>query len=126
MKVGCSIENGWYGLLESLCEALDDPKFGPIDLKLAQVKQKFGVMTVYLDSDKDGRSGENKGLFKDANHLVSEFTAKSVKICEKCSSTHLVKTQPIGLYVCTLCNKCATFAATHSLSAMLEFAFKDK
>lgn len=133
MKVGCSIENGWYGILETLCEALDDPKFKPIELRLYQVKQKFGVMVVHLDShlnsnDNESKTNEEKGTYiglrKDADHLVSVFTNKSVKICEKCGSTHLVKTQPIRLYFCTLCNECATFAVTNSLGSILEFTLK--
>jgi hypothetical protein len=74
MAWGFSHGNGWYKILEELCEKVKDcPGF-----KFEQVKEKFGMLTIYYtgpDNEKDQQL---------VSEAVREAEQKSSQICEVC------------------------------------------
>jgi hypothetical protein len=97
MAWGICIGDGWYMLVDNLCNFLQST----IDLNkdtypqvvAAQVKEKFGGLRFYVNSAND----EQYGAISFAEHL-------SYSICENCGSTEDI-TQTEG-WVVTLCPKC--------------------
>lgn len=93
---GIECQEGWYGLLESLCEAIQAAS-PPDQFKIIQVKEKFGGLRVYAD----GYTDEIRSLLYDAE-------TDSFEVCELCGSKDGVK---VGAkdgtrWVRALCEKC--------------------
>jgi hypothetical protein len=51
MDHGCDFADGWYRIVERLCEALEP--VAPPEFKFVQVKEKFGRMRIYATNDSD-------------------------------------------------------------------------
>jgi hypothetical protein len=74
MAWGFECGAGWYKILEELCEKVGNiPGF-----KFAQVKEKFGVLTVYYDGPNDKK---NREIVREA---IDEAENKSIVTCESC------------------------------------------
>lgn len=92
MAFGIECGDGWYGLLEKLCEdiAASNP---PEDFRFAQIKEKFGGLTVYVDFG-------NEKIFS----LTTEVEQESYKVCEFCGTRDNVTSE--GSWILTLCSTC--------------------
>lgn len=96
---GFECGDGWYWLINQLCEAIQGRIDANPHLKIhqpvaEQVKEKFGGLRFYVD----GADEETYGMIELAEHL-------SYNICEQCGST-----EDIGYtsgWITTLCKKCA-------------------
>jgi hypothetical protein len=69
---------GWAELINRLWDAIDTAKAQGLDMKVVQVKQKFGTLRFYADRlmgpDIDTGLGE----------LIREVEADSARTCEEC------------------------------------------
>jgi hypothetical protein len=90
MAWGFEIGNGWYDLVDELFEKLS--KFDGV--VLAQVKEKFGVLTVYVDNGSE-----------EVWDLLHEYSNKSSKICETCGNPGKIKGGGWLRAVCPECEK---------------------
>lgn len=92
MAWGCEHDDGWYNILEDLCEKLSHYQ----DITFAQIKEKFGVLTVYLNSIRDEDYDEVMGLLIRAEE-------KSSETCEICGAPGELRG---GGWLRTLCDEC--------------------
>ena len=80
MSRGCEFADGWYRLLERLCEELEP--VAPLEFRFTQVKEKFGQMRVYT-------SGGNE----ETERLIEKALEESLRVCEVCGATEGVTTE---------------------------------
>src|SRR4051812_9773543 len=71
MNRGCDFADGWYRLLERLCEGLEP--VAPPEFKFFQIKEKFGGMRVHA------RNGNEA-----TERLIRQAREESLKVCEEC------------------------------------------
>lgn len=90
---GVSVRSGWVPLLEDLAKDLADVQ----GLQVLQVKQKFGGLRVYVDS-------EDPRVFE----AVARVEERALRTCEACSGGDDVKTSFDKGRVQTLCKLCRT------------------
>lgn len=95
MAWGISVGDGWYWLIDKLCDRLqsDIDSNNRLQLVAAQVKEKFGGLRFYINSGSD----EQYGAIYFAETL-------SFSICERCGTTKDVTTE--GSWITTLCLSC--------------------
>jgi hypothetical protein len=79
---------GWKSLLDRIFEAMKDT-----DIKVLQVKEKFGGLRFYTDWVNDK-----------VDKVIVKACAESYKTCENCGSKEEVTTE--GGWLKTLCKKC--------------------
>ena len=92
MSRGCEFADGWYRLLERLCEELEP--VAPPEFRFDQVKEKFGQMRVYT-------SGGNE----ETERLIEKALEESLRVCEVCGATEGVTTE-WAEWLRTLCRSC--------------------
>ncbi len=92
---GIDTSNGWYKIIDLLCELLqwDIDHNNHSQIEAVQVKEKFGGLRFYTDTADE----RQQGMIDFAQHL-SEIT------CEECGSMDNV-TQTKG-WIVSLCPKC--------------------
>jgi hypothetical protein len=89
---GCDCGDGWYDILEELCEKVKDVP----DLQFGQVKEKFGGLRVYPDvSDAE---------MKEVYAAIGEATEKSYATCEYCGDPGELDKE--RAWIRTLCPTC--------------------
>lgn len=76
MAFGCDCGDGWYNLIDDLCASLSIYE----GVSLAQVKEKFGGLRVYLNILQDYDEETSDRIY----NLTDEAETKSYKICELC------------------------------------------
>jgi len=86
---GCDCDDGWYDILDELCEEVKDVP----GLQFAQVKEKFGGLRVYPD-----------GGTKEVYAAINEATNKSYETCEICGKPG--KLDEERSWIRTLCPTC--------------------
>jgi hypothetical protein len=93
---GIECGDGWYWLIDELCAALqyETDKFNAPQVQFSQIKEKFGELRIYTDSNDSDVQKAQMGFAEDL----------STKICENCGQMGATKTKT-G-YVNTLCEKC--------------------
>ena len=96
---GCDIDDGWYFLLDQLCQSIQSYIDLNDHLKIeqvqaTQVKEKFGRLCFYYR----GGDGDIRGM-------VSLAELMSYHICEECGFTENVGHTKGWIY--TLCEKCS-------------------
>lgn len=89
---------GWRGIVERLCEKLAERP----NLRVSQVKEKFGGLRVYLHAAHDLPEGEPTDW---ANEFVRDAEKEASTTCEQCGATG-AKLRGRG-WVSTLCDGCA-------------------
>ena len=92
MSRGCEFADGWYRLLERLCEELEP--VAPPEFRFDQVKEKFGEMRVHA-------SGGNE----ETKRLIWQAREESLRVCEECGATEGVTTE-WTTWLRTLCRSC--------------------
>lgn len=93
---GIECGDGWFWLLDNLCESLQSfiDNNGSEQIVCRQIKEKFGELRFYSN-------GQNKILFG----YISFAGRLSQSICETCGTTENV-IQTEGGWVQTICQKC--------------------
>lgn len=87
---GAWCPEGWVDIVK---EALKNAKALDPNLKVTQIKEKFGGLRLYVDSDDPM-----------VNRIVADTEKKSMKVCQKCSAPGEHQTVR-GWYV-TMCETC--------------------
>ncbi len=88
------------GLCEEITVAYD--KAGVlVDMRPAQVKEKYGTLRFYVDFES---SEERAELHKEIRHIIRRWEEKSATVCERCGAVG--KYRGDLSYVLTLCDIC--------------------
>lgn len=91
---GLEILDGWFGLLWDTLEEIERFNISSGNkYKISQVKQKFGVLTIYVD---DG--------YEDLRDIFSSATKRSSITCETCGGSG--KIENIRGYLTVICDPC--------------------
>lgn len=93
MAWGIAVGDGWYPIVSGLCNGLEKirRKTGR-DIQFSQIKQKWGLLRVYLDNSCD-----------EAERLVEAAESESSKWCEDCGCAGKTGTEG---YIRTVCEEC--------------------
>lgn len=99
MSFGIECGDGWYWLIDNLCESIQNYIDNNFHLNISQViatqiKEKFGGLRFYYSNGNDLIDG-----------MVWFAENLSYKICEVCGSTKNVSQNDIG-WIYTRCDKC--------------------
>jgi hypothetical protein len=101
MSGAIGVEKGWWPLLEELCEYLESYRASGIDVRFAQIKEKFAALTVYINGE---FTKEQAKIFYDK---VEEVYNRSLATCEFCGSTSDVTVSADnGYWLKALCPDC--------------------
>lgn len=89
-----SVGQGWYPLLLELCSKINELQ---PDIKIQQVKEKFGELRFYVES-----------ALPEVGDLIDRAEDESTQICEECGSRENVTTSRIykWAWIKTSCQKC--------------------
>ena len=94
MAWGFECGNGWFKILEEFCEKVGNiPGF-----KFAQVKEKFGILTIYYNGPNTEKDREV------VRAAINEAENKSVVTCETCGEP--AKRTSKGGWISVECKKC--------------------
>lgn len=88
---GFDLPKGWFDIVWKLCLSLEH-YYPNSNIKVAQVKEKFGSLRFYFDSDDD-----DKKLLS----LVAKYEFATSLVCQECGTTVGVEKTPgywIGYY----------------------------
>jgi hypothetical protein len=96
-----TIGNGWNDIILEMHKELNES--GYVDYTVRQIKEKFGVLRVYLKCNYD--------KFKEISTIVHKYEFKSSYTCEHCGEVESNKNSKNFLrnihgYMVTLCDKC--------------------
>lgn len=88
MAWGFDVGDGWFKILDELLEKLSKHD-GVI---LAQVKEKFGLLRVYINNGTD-----------EVYKIIDEYESKSAHVCETCGDPGKSRG---GGWIYTVCDSC--------------------
>ena len=95
MSWGFCCDDGWFSLIYDLSkEITEHAEKNGLDPKASQVKEKFGGLRFYVES-------EDEAISK----LIDEAEAKSFTLCEECGEPGITRRNKSNWLV-TLCQKC--------------------
>ena len=96
MAFGFDCNDGWFSLLDELCNKIYSYcKKNKLTIpKVLQVKEKFGSLRFYVDSDSDNY----------IENLINEYEIKSSNTCEFCGNKGNIK-KVKGWFMCR-CDTC--------------------
>jgi hypothetical protein len=98
------VDHGWFPLLREMHERLASIDQG---YRLCQVKQKFGLLTVYLDNE---HYRDRPEVVQALEATVAEFRRRSAETCENCGAVGQWRNDPPAPFPprchSTLCDKC--------------------
>ena len=96
MAWGIACGDGWYWLIDNLCENLQfqTDKNGDPQIVAAQVKEKFGGLRFYVN-----------GASERQYAYISFAESLSFRICEECGTMNDITTEGIS-WTLTLCKEC--------------------
>ena len=86
------INDGWYQILHDCFEEMFAAGW---DGELAQVKEKWGMLQIYLI-----------GYYPELEEIIKKYTNLSYTICERCGSTNDVICKMSFGWFLTLCSHC--------------------
>ena len=89
---GCSHGDGWYSIIEEMCEGLKKYK-----VYFNQIKEKFGTLRVYYTCE-EGEKGSQR-----VKDIINRAEARSAETCEECGAPGKTKG---GGWISTLCDNC--------------------
>lgn len=93
-RIGGGVGAGWHSIIERLHEQLlaIDP-----DYEVVQVKEKFGTLSYYVASEKEG-------FFDQARPFIDAAAEESSRTCERCGDP--ARTRRGSLWWKSLCDAC--------------------
>ena len=89
MPFGCECGDGWYNILEELCESIK----GYEGVEFEQIKEKFATLRVYVG-----------GVPEEVHKAITIAEDKSCVTCEQCGEPGTMRA---GGWLVTLCDKCS-------------------
>lgn len=102
-RCGFDIEPGWY---PHVVAALDGMIAAGWDKELAQVKQKFGGLRIYIGKGSD-----------DIYRIIRETETLCDALCEECGAPHGLKVPLSGMALCDPCMLAENERAAANLAA---------
>lgn len=110
LQFGLESGRGWRTIIIlAIREILMLPDL-PDDLKITQIKEKFGSLEIYYQSKGIFLNGKMSDTQK-VDEIIRQYTALSCEICEKCSMAGKLRER--GGWYSIRCDSC--FAAEHKL-----------
>lgn len=104
MAWGFDCGDGWYDLIESTLANIDRlSKSISLDVKLAQVKSKFGRLTIYIDIESGPAGAQIQQVISQIYNEIEEAGIKSLSISE--ISGKPAKQFVVNSYVYTITNE---------------------
>lgn len=100
------VGKGWQALLLQFYDAI---KNNPNNVRVVQVKEKFGGLRIYFDhkcSDEDNPNFKCTHNFDHLHELADKLSEQSYKTCERCGAPGEVRSQQV--WIKTLCNDCVS------------------
>lgn len=98
MAFGIDVGDGWYDIVDRLSAELS--AIGGIEA--AQVKEKFGLLTYYIDIvGYDSKCDKEK--LKTTYAIIKKYSDESATVCEYCGKPGKTRNM---VWRKTLCNKC--------------------
>lgn len=96
--------NGWNDIIDKLCKDIEEilTTLGTVNIKVVQVKEKFGGLRFYIEWDPETQRTELE-LSNKIYTTISAAENESMKTCEECGQPG--KQTTIGNWIQTLCNK---------------------
>lgn len=102
MHWGCECGEGWFQILKDFCQKIEEENKqlnGTGKIVANQIKEKWGVLTIYLSFD-----GEiSDDLKEKVEHLLEEAEEASWNTCERCGKP---ATQTTKGWIHRLCDTC--------------------
>lgn len=102
MHFGCECMDGWFSLIEEAAtkiEQINSSLNGKGQIQAAQIKEKFGELTIYLSSF--GEVSTEK--WDEACKIISDVEGRSWDVCERCGAP---ATETTKGWITRLCKKC--------------------
>lgn len=93
---GFDVGDGWLPLIDKLCSELISLK---LDIKVAQVKEKYGTLRFYVDYGKE--VGETE--WKLVETVIDKYEHLSETTCEACGNLGKLRG---GGWIKTRCDQC--------------------
>ena len=121
-QFGCEIDDGWFSLLNSLCEEIMQVYHNHAcqpNIVVDQVKEKYGTLRFYYHfrSRQDNAhtphtladlnfklSTNNISMHKEIANIIRKRENESLTVCEKCGARGVLRTEQLWIYV--LCDDC--------------------
>lgn len=107
----CDISNGWYPLLENLCQEIADAyeQAGlPMDLCVVDVKQEWGSLSFNFHFENENVTADTADKVRQLHckivEIVQFYEDKSTTVCEECGQ-HGELIDDSGFKI-TLCDDC--------------------
>jgi hypothetical protein len=134
MSWGLECGDGWYGIVDDLCYALNNSRWSTYEkgrdgsyikitmprVVFTQIKEKFGTLTIYFHTEYTTHNGDftDEGPFENpaaakesqkryneqAEGMVAMAETLSYRTCEICGSKEATQTN--GGWIKTLCKSC--------------------
>lgn len=105
--IGIFIDDGWYKLLNELCEKIAavyrDSGVEP-DIIVDEVKEKYGGMRFEYHFDTQTPTELTKSVHKAIDDLALQYENLSETICEECGDPGKLREELP--WILTLCDKC--------------------
>ena len=116
---GCECSDGWYDLLDHLCEEIAQAYEAagvPVNIVVDQVKEKYGTLRFYYHFSRQTPSiqtveqgtirlkQDDSTLYQHMDAIVSKWEARSGSVCEMCGNAGEPRTDL--LWILTLCDQC--------------------
>ena len=121
-QFGCEIDDGWFSLLNSLCQEIMQVYHNhacQLDIVVDQVKEKFGGLRFYyhfygspvmihaFDALGDFSSRlypADNAIRKEIANIVRKWENASLTICERCGASGALRNELP--WICVLCDDC--------------------
>ncbi len=105
--IGIFIDDGWYKLLNELCEKIAavyrNSGAGP-DIIVEEVKEKYGGMRFEYHFSAHNQTEPTKSVHKAIDDLVSQYENLSETVCERCGKPGRLREELP--WILTLCDEC--------------------
>ena len=85
-----NVPMGWNSLIEGMLSKLSN-----FDVEIFQIKEKFGELRVYYNTELD-----------EAEDIINECVMLASTTCAKCSTTESVITRDDRSWICPYCDEC--------------------
>jgi len=100
--VFCECGDGWYELLRQLCAEVTEvyrPKGLEVDIEIAQIKEKYGLLCFYYNTSK-----KDPTIHNIISEIAEKYEKKSEKVCEECGAVGRLRND--SSWIRTLCDNC--------------------
>jgi len=105
-------DNGWFELIKLVCVGMNNYKKNFKILKFVQIKEKFGLLRIYIKSEYNNINHNfDKNNLDNIQNFIYSIEEISSIVCEKCGQIKTDK-RNVGIKIVhgwwkkTLCGKC--------------------